>query len=391
MKHRAILFQIITFVAILTASAQIRVGADQIEKILPLVEGKKVGLAVNHTSVLSDPAHTHLIDHLIAHKVAVTKLYSPEHGLRGNAEAGASVASGRDSQTGLPLISLYGNSRKPSPQSLRGIDLMIIDFQDVGVRFYTYISTLFYVIEASAEANIPIVVLDRPNPHDTIDGEVRKDEKYSSFVSLLPIPTVHGLTMGEAALMINGEGWLKNGIQADITVIKVQGWKHGDPYSLPVPPSPNLQTDKAIAYYPTLCYFEGTNWSEGRGTSKPFEQIGYPDERFGSHHFRPVSTPSASNPKHKNRVCYGPDLSQYDWELGINLEVIIDAYKTSKRYGVNMFTRSKFFDLLAGSDRLRKQIIAGSSAEQIRKHWQPALQEYIQMRRKYLLYPDDRF
>lgn len=391
MKARILLLYFLAILGVFPAFAQIQVGADQIDRILPLVQGKRVGLAVNHTSILSDSGKTHLIDHLIAHDIALTKLYSPEHGLRGKADAGASVASGKDAKSGLPVISLYGNNRKPSAKDLRGVDVMIVDFQDVGVRFYTYISTLFYVLEACAESEISVIVLDRPNPHDAIDGEVRKNERYRSFVSLLPIPTVHGLTMGEAALMMSGEGWLKAGVQADVTVVTVQGWKHGDPYVLPVAPSPNLRTERAIAYYPTLCYFEGTNWSEGRGTEMPFEQIGYPDRRFGKHTFIPVSKPGASSPKHKGKKCYGPDLSSYNWKPGINLEVILDAYQTSQKYGVEMITRSNFFDLLAGSHQLRQQILSGLTAEQIRASWQPDLLEYIELRSKYLLYPDDRY
>lgn len=303
MKQLLILFLLVPQLV----AAQVQVGADQIDQILVHTEGKKVGMTVNHTSILSNSQHTHIVDTLLARGVEVVKLFSPEHGFRGQADAGAKVGSGKDTKTGLSVVSLYGNHKKPLAGDLAGIELMIFDLQDVGVRFYTYISTLTYVMEACAEHGVPVLVLDRPNPHDFIDGAVRKDKKYSSFISLLPIPAVHGLTLGEAAFMMNSEGWLNNGVKTKLSVITVKGWKHGEPYSLPVPPSPNLKTDKAILYYPTICYFEATSWSEGRGTSFPFEQIGYPDKRFGDHSFTPKSVAGASSPKHKGQLCYGPD------------------------------------------------------------------------------------
>lgn len=372
----------------LQAIAQVQVGADQIDQILVHTEGKKVGITVNHTSILTNSKHTHIVDTLLARGVEVVKLYSPEHGLRGKADAGAVVDSGNDGITGLPVVSLYGNSKKPTVKDLAGIELMIFDMQDVGVRFYTYISTLTYIMEACAEQNIPVLVLDRPNPHDYIDGPVRKDKRYSSFVSLLPIPAVHGLTLGEAAYMMNSEGWLKNGVRANLSVITVKGWSHGDSYSLPVAPSPNLRTDRAILLYPTLCYFEATSWSEGRGTDAPFEQVGYPDKRIGVHSFIPMSVVGATSPKHQGKRCYGPDLASYDWEKGINLEVIIDAFKVSKRYGIGFINRKSFFNLLAGNGELYQQIVSGLSAEAIRKRWQSDLNAYRVLRAKYLLYPD---
>ncbi|MDN4754285.1 DUF1343 domain-containing protein [Porphyromonadaceae bacterium W3.11] len=380
----------LTFFTISYSYAQVEVAADQLSEILKYTKGKRVGITLNHTSVLSDSLQTHLLDHLMAHKVDVRKLYTPEHGLRGTSDAGKSIASGRDQKSGLPIISLYGNHRKPTARDLSGIDVMLFDLQDVGVRFYTYISTLYYVLEACAEEGVPVIVLDRPNPHDTIDGFVLKDKKYRSFVSLLPIPTVHGLTLGEAAEMINGEGWLARGLKAELTVITVKGWRHGDPYSLVVSPSPNLRSDRAILLYPTICYFEASSWSEGRGTKMPFEQIGYPDKRMGTNRFVPRSQEGATHPKHKGRACYGPDLNNYDVKLGINLDIILDAARVSRKYGVVFIKRSAFFNLLAGNSDFLSQVNSGMSAEQIRATWQPGLEEYKKLRRKYLLYPDYR-
>lgn len=387
-KTSLTLFFLILFLPIVTAGIQ--VGADRWSEIKKHTDGKRVGLTLNHTSILTDSAHTHLLDHLLAKGVDVKKLYTPEHGFRGTADAGAIVRSGKDTKSGLPVISLYGNHKKPKVSDLRGIDVMLFDLQDVGVRFYTYISTMYYVMEACAEVGIPVVILDRPNPHDTIDGAVLKDTKYRSFVSLLPIPAVHGLTLGEAALMINGEGWLKGGIRADLSVITVTGWEHGDPYSLPIPPSPNLRSDRAIALYPTICYFEAASWSEGRGTDHPFEQVGYPDKRMGKKQFVPRSGPGATAPKHEGKACYGPDLSEYDVKPGINLDIILDAAQVSRKYGVRFINRTALFHLLAGNGELLEQIDSGMTADEIRATWSADLDTYKALRHRYLLYPDHR-
>lgn len=373
-----------------TYAQDLRVGADAIEEILCHTTGKRVGIVGNQTSILTDKAQTHLLDTLLARGVNVRMLYSPEHGFRGTADAGATVHSGRDTRTGLPIISLYGKNKKPTPAQLSEIDLMLFDLQDVGVRFYTYISTLKYVMEACADAGIPIVVLDRPNPHDTVDGPMLAGPKYRSFISLLPIPAVHGMTMGEIARMLEGEKWLVTGGISRLTVIKVDGWVHGQPYDLPTPPSPNLRSPAAIRMYPTLCYLEATTWSVGRGTDRPFEQIGYPDRRMGVHSFTPESMQGASDPKHKGRKCHGPLLMPERFDLGINLEVIIDAYEQSRKYGVKFIDRPATFNLLAGNGRLREQIEAGWSARRIRESWQEELRDFRALRRKYLLYPDDR-
>lgn len=370
------------------ASAQIKVGAERIDEILIFTQGKRVGIATNHTGILDTPTKTHVIDTLLSRGVDIGAIFTPEHGLRGNHDAGVAIKSGRDKRTNIIIHSLYGNYKRPTKKHLEGIDMMLFDMQDVGVRFYTYISTMYYIMDACAEYGIPLLILDRPNPHDTIDGAVRKDTKYRSFVSLLPIPAVHGLTLGEAAMMINGEGWLSHKRKVPLSVLTVEGWKHGQPYSLPIPPSPNLRSDKAIALYPTICYLEACSWSEGRGTPYPFEQVGYPDKRCGTHSFTPIPMPGASTPKHNGKKCYGPSIESYRSDQGIDLDLLIDLAKISKKNGIALISKPKLFDLLAGNGQLRKQINAGISATEIRRNWQRDLDKYKAMRAKYLLYDD---
>lgn len=375
----------------LSASAQLQVGADRMDEIVRLTEGKSVGLVANQAAVQTDPAHTFLLDALIDSGVEVKRLFSPEHGFRAMADAGAKVDSATDPVSGLPVISLYGKHHKPTAEDFAGLDVVLFDLQDVGVRFFTYISTLYYVMQTCAETGTPIIILDRPNPHDAVDGPVLKDMKYRSFVGMFPIPAVHGLTMGELGQMINGEGWLGEGLTADLTVVTLLGWKHGDPYSLPVRPSPNLRSDRALLLYPTLCFIEGTCWSEGRGTEQSFEQTGYPDKRMGSHTFTPQSIAGAHAPKHEGKVCYGPDLTEYTVEPGINIEILTDIAARSSAAGVSLITRPQFFDLLAGGPTLRQQLESGVSPEAIRAGWQADLHDYISMRARYLLYPDGRY
>ncbi len=375
----------------LSATAQLQVGADRMDEIVRLTEGKSVGLVANQAAVQTDPAHTFLLDALIQNGVVVKRLFSPEHGFRAMADAGAKVDSAKDPVSGLPVISLYGKHHKPTAEDFAGLDMILFDLQDVGVRFFTYISTLYYVMQTCAETGTPILILDRPNPHDAVDGPVLKDREYRSFVGMFPIPAVHGLTMGELGQMINGEGWLGDNLTADLTVVSLLGWKHGDPYSLPVRPSPNLRSDRALLLYPTLCFIEGTCWSEGRGTEHPFEQTGYPDKRMGTHTFTPQSIAGAHNPKHEGKVCYGPDLTGYTIKPGINIEILTDIATLSKAAGVSLITRPKFFDLLAGGSTLRRQLESGVSPEAIRDSWQSDLQKYISMRARYLLYPDCRY
>lgn len=374
-----------------SAPKSLQVGADRVDEIVRLTTGKKVGLVANQAALLTNEEQTFLPDTLLARGVEIVRFFSPEHGFRGTADAGAQIDSSVDEKTGIPIISLYGKHRKPTAEDFAGLDVLLFDLQDVGVRFFTYISTLYYVMQTCAENNIPIIILDRPNPHDAVDGPVMKDEKYRSFVSMFRIPAVHGITMGELGHMINGEGWLGSDLQADLTVVELRGWSHGDPYSLPIPPSPNLKSDRAILLYPTLCYIEGTCWSEGRGTDAPFEQTGYPDPHMGTHTFTPRSMSGATAPKHEGKQCYGPDLESYDVRHGINIEILVDVAQRSQAAGVKLITRPDFFDLLAGGDALRKQLEAGATARQIRDSWQDDLDEYLRMRARYLLYPDDRY
>lgn len=390
---RKVLLTLSLLLSLVSAHAEttLRVGADRMDEITRLTAGKRVGLVANQAAVQTDADHTFLLDALLREGVQVKRLFSPEHGFREMADAGAQIDSSKDPVSGLPIVSLYGKHHKPTAENFAGLDVILFDLQDVGVRFFTYISTLYYVMETCAETGTPIIVLDRPNPHDAVDGPVLKDKEYRSFVGMFEIPAVHGLTMGELGQMINGEKWLPNGLTADLTVITLEGWKHGDHYSLPVRPSPNLRSDRALLLYPTLCFIEGTCWSEGRGTEEPFEQTGYPDKRMGNHTFTPRSIPGATSPKHEGKLCYGPDLTEYDIKPGINIDLLVDIARLSNAAGVKLITRARFFDLLAGGPSLRNQLEAGASAETIRASWDADLHDYITMRSQYLLYPDSRY
>ncbi len=363
-------------------SAKVIVGAERFDEYLPLLKGKKVALVVNQTSVVGA---THLLDTLLSQKVNVVKIFAPEHGFRGDADAGAHVSSSVDAKTGLPLVSIYGRNKKPSKEQLQDVDVVIFDIQDVGARFYTYISTMHYVMEACVENNKKVIVLDRPNPNDYVDGPIIKEDKYKSFIGMHNIPVLHGCTVGELAQMINGEAWLKNGVKANLIVVKMTGWKHGDKYSLPVKPSPNLPNDMSIQLYPSLCLFEGTAVSVGRGTYTPFQVIGYPDRSFGKYTFTPEPIKGMdTNPVQKGKVCYGYDLRKAKTK-GFSLKYLIDFYNKSNQ-GAKFFTRPQFFDKLAGNSTLRWQIIKGKSEELIRESWQADLNKYKKMRSKYLLY-----
>lgn len=359
-------------------------AADQPEVYLPLLEGKRVGLVVNQTSILKGSNTMHLVDFLMMEGVDVKKVFVPEHGFRGDADAGEAIKSEVDQATGLPIVSLYGDNKKPSKASLEDIDILIYDLQDVGVRFYTYISTMHYVMESCAENNMPLLILDRPNPNGNyVDGPVLK-KGFESFVGMHPIPVVHGLTVGELARMINGEGWLKGGVQAPIQVIAVKNWDHNMSYSLPVKPSPNLPNDVAIRLYPSLCYFEGTDVSLGRGTYFPFQVYGYPDPKFGDFTFTPVSIVGMSkNPPQQDKKCYGEDLRNEPLEHQFTLKYLLRAYELSGK-GEKFF--NNFFDKLAGTDQLRKDILAGKTEAEIRAGWQKDLQGYKAMREKYRMY-----
>ena len=371
----------------LALNAQIRNGADQTEKLILLLKGKRTALVVNQTSVVGS-THIHLLDTLLSLGIEVKKVFAPEHGFRGQADAGETVKNGRDVKSGLPILSLYGKNKKPTPTQLSDIDVVVFDIQDVGARFYTYISTMHYVMEACAENNKQLIVTDRPNPCDYVDGPIRELSK-KSFVGMHPIPVLHGCTVGELAQMINGEGWLKGKMKCKLTVIPVEGWKHGEPYSLPIKPSPNLPNDQSIALYASLCPFEGTSVSVGRGTYMPFQIYGSP-VLSSSYSFTPKSLPGFDkNPLHKDTPCYGKDLRKAEAPQGLTLSYVIDAYLAYRKAGKTeaFFTRPSWFDLLMGTNKVRLGIIAGKDEATIRSEWQKELNQYKEMRKKYLLYP----
>lgn len=363
-------------------------GAEQLDKYLPALKGKKVAIVANQTATVGKK---HLADVLLQKGIQLKTLFSPEHGFRGKADAGAKIKDGKDPITGLPVISLYGKNRKPHAEQLAGIDVMLFDIQDVGARFYTYISTLHYVMEACAENNIALIILDRPNPNGHyVDGPVL-DPKFKSFVGMHPIPIIHGMTIGEYGRMINGEGWLKDHIKVDLTVIPCKNYTHQTPYVLPLKPSPNLPNERSILLYPSLCLFEGTVISIGRGTSTQFQLIGHPDLPKGDTIFTPRPGPGSKYPKLEGKACNGLNLSKISpttirSQAQINLNYLVDTYKNfpDKEH---FFLENHFFDKLAGSDVLRKQISAGLSAKEIRATWQVELNKFKEMRKQYLQYP----
>jgi uncharacterized protein YbbC (DUF1343 family) len=357
------------------------VGAARFESYLSFLKNKKVAMVVNQTSMLGN---THLVDTLLRLGIQVKKIFAPEHGFRGTGDAGEKINTSIDKQTKLPLISLYGKDKKPTTAHLAGIDVVIFDIQDVGVRFYTYISTMHYVMEACAEQQKLLVILDRPNPNgDYIDGCVL-EPKFQSFVGMHPIPIVHGLTVGELAEMINGEKWLANGLKCRLEVVKCLNYTHQTPYILPIKPSPNLPNANSIRLYPSLCLFEGTNISVGRGTDFPFEVIGHPDFPDKSFSFTPSSREGAKKPPFENIVCYGTDFRKgTDWQYEFSLQALIQYYGSSKDKKTFF---NDFFTKLAGTEILRKQIENQLSEDEIRKTWQGNLDTYKQIRKKYLLY-----
>jgi uncharacterized protein YbbC (DUF1343 family) len=373
-----------------TTAAKIIPGADRTGLYLDYLRGKNIGMVVNQTSVIGEKL-TPSVDSLLQLGVHISKIFGPEHGFRGDASNGASVNDAIDAKTGLPVISLYGNKHyKPTPDDLKGLDLVVFDIQDVGARFYTYISTLHYVMEACAENNVELMILDRPNPNGFyVDGPVL-DTAFRSFVGMHPVPIVHGMTIGEYAQMINGEGWLHNHIQCKLKIIKVANYTHGSSYTLPVNPSPNLNTAQSVLLYPSVCLFEGTTLSLGRGTYSPFLQIGHPLLKgVYDYSFTPVSIPGMSDePPQKNLVCYGIDLKNYNTNIfkttgRLNLGWLLELYKAFPDKA-HFFTA--YFTKLAGTDELRKQIEDGKTEKEIRESWEPALSRFKIMRRKYLLY-----
>ena len=363
------------------------IGANQTEKYLPLLADKKIGIVSNQTSVIfkENGGYTHLVDSLLSRNMKIEKVFSPEHGFRGKADAGEKVKDGIDTKTGLPLVSLYGSNKKPTDEQLKGIEMMIFDIQDVGVRFYTYISTLHYVMEACAENNIPLLILDRPNPNGSyVDGPIL-ERSQQSFVGMHPVPIVHGMTIGEYAQMINGENWLANKVKCELMVIKMKNYDHEKNYSLPIKPSPNLPNDQAINLYPSLCFFEGTNVNAGRGTTHQFQVFGSPDLNAEVFNYRYTPRPNdgAKHPKNEGKLCYGMNLTSEEKLSQINLGWLIKAYQNTKNKD-EFF--NNFFPKLAGTQKLQQQIESGMSERAIKATWQAGLANFQNTRKKYLLY-----
>ncbi|MBN8702877.1 MAG: DUF1343 domain-containing protein [Bacteroidetes bacterium] len=361
-------------------------GADNTESYLQLIRNSAVAIVTNQTGVIGNK--THIVDSLLTRGINVKKIFAPEHGFRGVADAGEHLKSGKDKRTGLPIVSLYGKNYKPNAADLQDVDVVLFDIQDVGARFYTYISTLHYVMEACAENNKQLIVLDRPNPNGFyIDGPVL-EEKNKSFVGMHPVPIVYGMTIGEYAKMINGEEWLANKMKCNLIVIPLTNYSHSDLYELPIKPSPNLPNNTAIYLYPSLALFEGTNVSVGRGTNFPFQVVGKPGLKKMKFSFTPISTQGAKEPMHKNIKCYGYDLRSDTTAVSsrkINLFWLMESYKLSvekEKYFNN------YFNSLAGNATLKQQVIDGVSEENIRKSWEGDLQKFKQIRKKYLLYDD---
>jgi len=379
------LFLLVLILASWSSVAQrkgLQTGADQLDVVLSKLSGKRVALMVNHTAVIGD---THLADTLKSRGVNLVKIFGPEHGFRGTADAGEAIHDSIDAKTGVLVVSLYGKNYKATPQQLQDVDVVVFDIQDVGVRFFTYISSLHYLMEACAENNKALIILDRPNPNGSyVDGPVRKPEQ-KSFVGMHEIPIVHGMTIGEYARMINGEGWLKDQKVCSLDVVPLKNWKHSDPYSLSLRPSPNLPNDHAIGLYPSTCLFEGTALSIGRGTQNPFEVTGHPDLKNQPYEFTPVSIQGMSKePPLKNKTCYGLDMRNEKIRRYINLAPLITMY--------NAFPdKDKFFipyfDKLAGNTVLKDQIRAGMSEKAIRESWKEELDAFKAKRSRYLLYP----
>lgn len=379
-KINHLFFCVFCFLHWSCAQSTFQLGAEQTDVYFPLLKDKSVAVVGNQSSLI---ASTHLVDSLLNSEIEVVKVFSPEHGFRGTADAGAYIESGVDERTGLPIVSLYGSNKKPKANQLEGVDVLVFDIQDVGARFYTYISTLHYVMEAAAENSIPVLVLDRPNPNGHyVDGPVL-DTAYRSFVGMHPIPIVHGMTIGEYAQMINGEKWLKDGLHCELTVVSMTSYNRNIPYELPVKPSPNLPNAQAVNLYPSLCLFEGTNISVGRGTELPFQHYGAPF-LTSDYSFIPRSGPGAKSPKHEGKKCFGKDLSKHPKLNQLDLSFLIDTYMECQNKD-EFF--NPFFDKLAGNNVLRNQINDGKSEEEIRQSWAAELEGFMKMRNTYLLYP----
>ena len=372
---------------------KISLGAEHFAQYVNLLKNKRVGMIVNQTSVVGKNL-THIVDTLLKQGVKITKIFAPEHGFRGEADAGEHVDNTKDAKTGIPILSIYGQTRKPSPEMLKDLDVLVFDIQDVGARFYTYIGTLEYVMEAAAENKIPVVVLDRPNPNGHyVDGPIL-EKSLKSFVGMQAIPIVHGMTVGEYAKMLNTEGWLAQGVKCDLTVINCHKYDHTSFYELPVKPSPNLPNIRSIYLYPSICFFEGTNVSLGRGTDKQFQVYGspyYPKEK-SEFEFTPRPFDGAKQPPLEGKVCYGFDLTylkpqSLQTEKHINLNLILNMYKDFTKKD-SFFLKNNFIDRLAGTTQFQKQIREGKTEAEIRATWQAGLVAFKKIRKKYLLYKD---
>lgn len=372
---------------VLTDLPSIITGAERTELYVPKLRGKSVAIVSNHTSQVGG---THLVDTLLSLGVDIKVIMSPEHGFRGTADAGAKVKDGRDPKTGLPIVSLYGRHRKPTAEDLAGVDVVVFDLQDVGVRFYTYISTLTLVMEAAAEQAIPVIVLDRPNPNGHyVDGPILEADQ-ASFVGMHPVPIVYGMTIGEYAKMVNGEGWLHDGLTAALTIIPCQHYRRDRVYDLPVPPSPNLPNATAIALYPSLCLLEGTIASVGRGTDQQFQIYGHPNYQGGAHTFTPQANLGAQHPKLEGELCHGVDLSQIPIDSlrahGFTLKYVVDAYDRIDTAG-DFFLKNNFFNMLSGNTSLQALIRQNIEPASLRATWQDDVETFIDMRKSYLIYP----
>lgn len=362
-------------------------GAERIAEYLPLLENRRVGIVANHTSVVSD---THLVDTLLTLGVDIKRIFTPEHGFRGTADAGESISTTKDEKTGLPLVSLYGDRLKPRDEDVEGLDIVIFDIQDVGARFYTYISTMHYVMEVCAENEIPFLVLDRPNPNGYfVDGPVLEME-HRSFVGMHPVPVVHGMTVAEYARMINGEGWLEGSIEVDFHYVLCEGYDHNTLYKLPVRPSPNLQSQLSIYLYPSLCFFEGTVMNVGRGTEFPFQVFGHPQLQNVTFTYTPGSMEGALNPPHMDELCYGVDLRDFEERFVIDrrelyVEWLLFAYNNMPDE-IDFF--NSYFTRLVGNRQVQSMIESGAGVSAIMRTWERDVADFKQVRRKYLLYPD---
>ncbi len=388
MIHFAFLYLIILFFVPLDAKLENCIPGDkQMELYLPNLQNKNVALLINHTAMIGDK---HLLDTLLSHQIKISKIFAPEHGFRGDADAGEHIVSDFDEKTGISIVSLYGKSFKPTNTQLIDVDVIVFDIQDAGARFFTYISTMYYAMQAAAENDVAFLVLDRPNPlGDYIDGPLL-DTNFRSFVGMLPIPVVHGLTVGELAKMIVGENWLKTSKKLHLTVIPVKNYTHSMLCPVAIKPSPNLPNLLSIRLYPSLCFFEATKVSIGRGTEFPFQVVGSPDAVYKEFSFVPQDKPGMQmNPLHEGKICYGKDLRILPIENRFTLKYFFDFYQTSADKA-NFISSRKWFNLLAGTDELAKQIESGKSEEEIRFSWKKSLEEYNQIRKKYLLYEDFR-